>query len=339
MKTVIIAEIGVNHNGSVKIAKKLIKKTAEAGTQFVKFQLFNPDKLVTPDAGLAGYQFKNLKKKKISQKKMLQKYTLNENKIIQLKKYAKKCKTSFLLSVFDVESLKIIKKLNLNLLKIPSGEITNYPLLKSISKMKVKIILSTGMSNINEISQAIKILTSEKIKKKEIALLQCNTDYPTDYSDVNLNVIKTLREKYKLRVGFSDHTDSFIIPSLAVCKGAEIIEKHVTLSKKMSGPDHKASIEIKDFKKMIDLIKTTEKTFGSEIKQPTKSEKKNIKVARKSIVAKLNISKGENFNFKNLTTKRPGVGISPMLIKRLIGKKSKNNYQKNQLLKKTEVKK
>ena len=242
-----------------------------------------------------------------------------------------------MLSVFDNESLRIFKKLKLDTLKIPSGEITNYILLKEISKMKVKIILSTGMSTIYEISQAIKILTSAKIKKKEITLLQCNTDYPTKYSDVNLNVIQTLKEKYNLKVGFSDHTNSYIIPSLAVCKGAEIIEKHVTLSKEMSGPDHKASLEIKDFKKMINLIEITEKTFGSRFKKPTKSEYKNIKVVRKSLVAKRNILKGSRFNFDNLTSKRPGIGISPMLIKKLIGKRSKQNYKKDQLLKSTEI--
>ena len=337
MKTIIIAEIGVNHNGSINLAKKLIKKIADIGAHFVKFQAFDPDKLVTPNAELAGYQAKNLNGIKITQKQMLQKYALSKDEIRELKKYAKKCKVSFLLSVFDEESLKIIKKLNFNLLKIPSGEITNYQLLKSISKMKVKIILSTGMSNIDEISEAIKVLTSGKIKKKEIILLQCNTDYPTKYSDTNLNVIKTLKKKYKLKVGFSDHTDSYIVPSLAVCKGAEIIEKHVTLNKKMKGPDHKASIEINDFKKMINLIKVTEKTFGSKIKQPTKSEKKNIKIVRKSIVAKFGILRGEYFNYQNLTAKRPGIGISPMDIIKLIGKKSKNNYLKNELLNKSEL--
>ena len=337
MKTKIIAEIGVNHNGKLNIAKKLIMKAAAAGAHYVKFQAFNPDSLVTPNARLAGYQFKNLNRQKITQRDMLLKYALSEKHIIQLNKYAKKMNISFLLSVFDIESLEIIKKLNFRFLKIPSGEITNYPLLKEISKMNIKIILSTGMSRIEEISEAIKILITLKIKKKDIILLQCNTDYPTHYSDINLNVIESLKKKYNLKVGFSDHTDSYIIPSLAVCKGAEIIEKHITLDKKMDGPDHKASIEIKDLKKMIDLIEITEKTFGSKIKKPTKSEIKNIKVVRKSIVAKIDILKGDHFHFENLTTKRPGMGISPMLIKKLIGKKSKKNYQKNQLLNKTEV--
>ena len=337
MKTKIIAEIGVNHNGKLNIAKKLIMKAAAAGAHYVKFQAFNPDSLVTPNARLAGYQFKNLNRQKITQRDMLLKYALSEKHIIQLNKYAKKMNISFLLSVFDIESLEIIKKLNFRFLKIPSGEITNYPLLKEISKMNIKIILSTGMSKIEEITEAIKILITLKIKKKDIILLQCNTDYPTHYSDINLNVIESLKKKYNLKVGFSDHTDSYIIPSLAVCKGAEIIEKHITLDKKMDGPDHKASIEIKDLKKMINLIEITEKTFGSKIKKPTKSENKNIKVVRKSIVAKIDILKGDHFHFENLTTKRPGMGISPMLIKKLIGKKSKKNYQKNQLLNKTEV--
>ena len=337
MKTKIIAEIGVNHNGKLNIAKKLIMKAAAAGAHYVKFQAFNPDSLVTPNARLAGYQFKNLNRQKITQRDMLLKYALSEKHIIQLNKYAKKMNISFLLSVFDIESLEIIKKLNFRFLKIPSGEITNYPLLKEISKMNIKIILSTGMSRIEEISEAIKILITLKIKKKDIILLQCNTDYPTHYSDINLNVIESLKKKYNLKVGFSDHTDSYIIPSLAVCKGAEIIEKHITLDKKMDGPDHKASIEIKDLKKMIDLIEITEKTFGSKIKKPTKSEIKNIKVVRKSIVAKIDILKGDHFHFENITTKRPGMGISPMLIKKLIEKKSKKNYQKNQLLNKTEV--
>ena len=336
MKTIIIAEIGVNHNGKMHIAKKLIQKASEAGAHYVKFQAFNPDLLATPNARLAGYQFKNLNQKKITQRDMLIKYALSEKQIIQLNEYAIKMNISFLLSVFDIESLEIIKKSNFRFLKIPSGEITNYLLLKEISKMKIKIILSTGMSRMEEITEAIKILTTSKIKKKDIILLQCNTDYPTNYSDINLNVIETFKKKYKLKIGFSDHSDCYIIPSLAVCKGAEIIEKHITLDKKMDGPDHKASIEIKDFKKMINLIEITEKTFGSKIKMPTKSEKKNMKVVRKSIVAKKDIFKGDRFNFENLTAKRPGIGISPMLIKKLIGTKSKKNYKKNQLLNKTE---
>lgn len=339
MRTIIIAEIGVNHNGSINLAKRLIKKISKTGINFVKFQAFSPDKLATPNANLARYQFKNLKKTKITQKEMLQKYSLTENEIIELKKYAKKNRISFLLSVFDIDSLKLIKKLNLDLIKIPSGEITNYPLLKAISKMKIKIILSTGMSSLNEISQAIKILTTGKIKQKQISLLQCNTDYPSKYSDVNLNVIQTLKKKFNLKVGFSDHTDSYFMPSLAICKGAEIIEKHVTLSKKFKGPDHKASLEIRDFKKMINLIEITEEALGSNIKEPTQSEKKNIKIVRKSIVANSNISKGEYFNSKNLTTKRPGIGISPMLIKKIIGKKSKKNYLENQLINRTEIRK
>ena len=195
------------------------------------------------------------------------------------------------------------------------------------------------MANEKEIREAIKILTSKKIKKTGISLLQCNTDYPTKYSDINLNTINAMKNCFKTKVGFSDHTDSYIIPSLAVCKGAQIIEKHVTLNKKMNGPDHKASIEISDFAKMINLIKITEKTFGSAVKKPTKSEIKNIKIIRKSIVSTSNISKGDFFSKKNLITKRPGQGISPMLINVLIGKKSKNNYLKDQLIKKSEIKK
>ena len=338
MNTIIIAEIGVNHNGKMHIAKKLIKKASEAGAHYVKFQAFNPDLLVTPNTRLADYQFKNLNKKKITQRDMLLKYALSEKQIIQLNEYSIKMNISFLLSVFDVESLGIIKKLNLKFLKIPSGEITNYLLLNEISKIKVKIILSTGMSNIKEITEAIKILTTSKIKKKDIILLQCNTDYPTNYSDINLNVIESFKKKYQLKIGFSDHTDCYIVPSLAICKGAEVIEKHITLDKKMDGPDHKASMEIKEFKKMINLIEVTERTFGNKIKKPTKSEEKNMKIVRKSIVAKKDIFKGEPFNFENLTAKRPGIGISPMLIKKLIGRKSKKNYKKNQLVNNTEFK-
>jgi N,N'-diacetyllegionaminate synthase len=338
MKTIVIAEIGVNHNGSIFLAKKLIKKIASTGANYVKFQAFNPDLLVTPTATLAGYQRKNLKQK-ITQKKMLSKYALSEKQMHDLQKYSKKNRISFLLSIFDSESLKIVKKLKLNVLKIPSGEINNLPLLQEISKLNIKVILSTGMANEKEIREAIKILTSKKIKKTGISLLQCNTDYPTKYSDINLNTINAMKNCFKTKVGFSDHTDSYIIPSLAVCKGAQIIEKHVTLNKKMNGPDHKASIEISDFAKMINLIKITEKTFGSAVKKPTKSEIKNIKIIRKSIVSTSNISKGDFFSKKNLITKRPGQGISPMLINVLIGKKSKNNYLKDQLIKKSEIKK
>ena len=332
MKTIIIAEVGVNHNGSLKTAKKLISKAAEAGADFVKFQTFNTEKLVTKNAHLTGYQKKNLKKE-ISQYKMLKKYEFSEREFLLLKKYCHRYKINFLSSAFDIESLNFLKKIGQKFFKIPSGEITNLPLLIHLAKFKKKVFLSTGMSNLNDISSALNLLLKFGTKKKNITILQCNTDYPTDYKDVNLLAMNTLKSKFKMSVGYSDHSSGIEVPIAAVALGATVIEKHFTLNKKAEGPDHLASLDFKELKAMIKSIRNIEKSLGSGRKKLNKSEKKNIIHVRKSIVANQNIEKNEKFSEKNLTTKRPGSGISPMKIKKIIGKKAKKFFYKDELIK------
>ena len=329
MKTIVIAEAGVNHNGSLKIAKKLIDVAAIAEADYVKFQTYDVDSLILKNTRTADYQKKNLRSK-ISQYKMLKKYQLSEKDQIELKKYAKKKKIKFLSSVFDIKSLNFLKKINLDYVKIPSGEITNYPLLKEISNLKTKIILSTGMATVNEIKAALKVLRE---KKKKITILHCSSDYPVKLENLNLAFIKKLK-LLGYNIGYSDHSKSVLTPSIAVALGCKVIEKHFTLSRKLKGPDHKASLEPNELFDMIKFIRQTELMLGSEKKIITSSEEKTKKLIRKSIVAFTKITKGEKFTIKNLTTKRPGNGISPFLIKKILGKKSPITYSKDQQIKK-----
>ncbi len=329
MKTIVIAEAGVNHNGNIKIAKKLVDAAALAKADYVKFQAYDADSLILKNTRTADYQKKNLGSK-ISQHKMLQKYQLSEKHHIELKNYAKKKKIKFLSSVFDIKSLNFIKKLNLDFIKIPSGEITNYPLLKEISSLKTKVILSTGMANVNEIKAALKVL---KNKKNKITILHCSSDYPAELKNLNLAFLRKLK-LLGYNIGYSDHSKSVLTASIAVALGCKVIEKHFTLSRKLKGPDHKASLEPNELLDMIKFIKQTELMLGSEKKTITLSEEKTKKLVRKSIVAFTKISKGERFTIKNLTTKRPGNGISPFLIKKILGKRSPITYIKDQQIKK-----
>lgn len=325
-KIIIIAEIGINHNGKENVAKKLIFEAKKAGADFVKIQSFNPELLVTKKLVLAKYQKKKEKnfKKMIS---MLKKYQLNEKAQIRLKNYSKKIKIGFLSSPFDEKSLEfLIKKLKLEIIKIPSGEITNYPLLKKIGKTRKRIILSSGMSNLKEVSNAIRILYFFGTKKNNLTLLHCNSSYPSNNEDLNLNVLTTYIKKFKISVGFSDHSRSLDAPIAAVALGAKIIEKHLTLNCNQIGPDHNSSLNPKEFKVMVKKIRETEKMLGSHIKKMTKSEQINKVFSRKSIVAKRYIKKGEIFSEKNITTKRPGSGISPIFWKKVIGKKAKKDF-------------
>ncbi len=328
MKTIVIAEAGVNHNGNIKIAKKLIDAAAFAKADYVKFQTYDVDSLILKNTNTADYQKKNLGSK-ISQYKMLKKYQLSEKDQIELKRYAKKKKIKFLSSVFDIKSLNFLKKINLDYVKIPSGEITNYPLLKEISRLKKKIILSTGMATVNEIKAALEVLKN----KKKIIILHCSSDYPVKLENLNLAFIKKLK-LLGYNIGYSDHSRSILAPSIAVTLGCKVIEKHFTLSRKLKGPDHKASLEPNELFDMIKFIKQTELMLGSQKKIITSSEEKTKKLVRKSIVASTKITKGEKFTIKNLTTKRPGNGISPFLIKKILGKKSPINYLKDQQIKK-----
>lgn len=327
-KIIIIAEAGVNHNGNINLAKKLIDVASKAGADYVKFQTFDVDKLILKNTKAAVYQKRNLRKD-ISQYSMLKKYQLSESSHKHLINHSKKKKIKFLSTAFEEKSLNLLKKYKLDYIKIPSGEITNYPFLKKISKLKQKVLLSTGMATVEEIKQALKVL---KKRKKDIIILHCTSDYPANLKDLNLNFIKKLK-KLGYEVGYSDHSSSIITPSIAIALGCKVIEKHFTLSKKLKGPDHKASLEPGELIKMISFIRDTENMLGSKNKIITKSEQKTKLLVRKSLVASKNINKGEIFSYKNITTKRPGKGISPFGIEKILGKKSFKNYKKDQFIK------
>ena len=260
---------------------------------------------------------------------MLKKYQLADSSHKELLKYSKKKKIKFLSTAFDEKSLRLLEKYKLDYIKIPSGEITNYPLLSQISKLKKKVLLSTGMATLDEIKQALKVL---KKKKKDIIILHCTSDYPANLKDLNLNFIKKLK-KFGCEVGYSDHSSNVITPSIAVTLGCKVVEKHFTLSKQLKGPDHRASLEPEELIKMISLIRDTETMLGSNDKIITKSEQKTKLLVRKSLVANKDIKKGEIFSKKNITTKRPGNGISPFKINKFLGKKSPRNFKKDQFIK------
>jgi len=331
-KVFIIAEAGVNHNGNLKYALKLVDLASKAGADAIKFQTFKAEDIVTGYAKKAKYQFFNSNRVK-NQFQMLKKLELTNRMHNSCIKRCKKKKITFISSAFDVKSLRYLNSLKLKYFKVPSGEITNRPYLEYLRKLNKKIILSTGMSNISEIKKALNILTKCGTKKKNITLMQCTTEYPCPHNQINLNVLKTYKKKFKIKIGFSDHSLGPQASIASVCFGAEIIEKHITISKNLNGPDHKASLSFQEFKYLVDSIRIVEKALGSEIKKATRIEKKNMICVRKSIVAKINIAKGEKFTKNNITFKRPGNGISPMLYKKIIGKKSKFNFFKDDLLK------
>lgn len=327
-KTLIIAEIGVNHNGEVKKAKKLIDAAKSAGADIVKFQIFNTAELTTRKTSVANYQ-KKLKFK--YQNDMLKKLQLSDNNFIKLSKYCKKKGIEFCASIFNESKLNLLKKLKLKRVKIPSGEITNYFLLFYLGKLNKKIILSTGMSTKKEISRAINLLIKSGTRKKNISILHCNTEYPSPIKDINLLAIKDLKKHFKVKVGYSDHSNSQEVPISATTLGAQIIEKHITLNKNLKGPDHRSSLNPIQFAKMVNSIRNTEILLGKQKKIVSPSEKKNIVKCRQYLVARKEIKKGETLNFKNITCKRIGYkGISPMEIKTIINKKAKKNYKKDE---------
>jgi N,N'-diacetyllegionaminate synthase len=327
-KTFIIAEAGVNHNGSIDLAKRLIDKAVWSGVDAVKFQTFTADKLVTKTAKKADYQNKTTTEK--SQYEMLKKLELKTQDFQILKDYCNKKGIKFMSSPFDLDSIDLLKKIGLDIWKIPSGEITNYPYLKKIAEFKQKIIMSTGMANLSEIESALDLLKENGAT--DISVLHCNTEYPTPFRDVNLNAMLTIKEAFKVSIGYSDHTKGIEIPTAAVALGAEVIEKHFTLDTSMKGPDHKASLEPEELKNMIDAIRNVEKALGNGIKKPSKSEAKNKDIARKSIVAAKDIEKGELFTEDNLTIKRPGDGINPMQWPNILGKKAKREFSFDELI-------
>ncbi len=327
----IIAEIGVNHNGCMKTAKKLIEVAVQSGADIVKFQTFKSDELTTDIAPLAEYQLKNSPEFN-NQKKLLSKLELSEKNHILLKNYAEELGIEFLSTGFTIQSIDLLARIGIRRWKVPSGEINNIPLLKKIALQNQPTILSTGMCTLGEIELALKTLYESNLKKENITVLHCNSAYPTPMEDVNLKAIRTIKECFDINVGYSDHTCGIEASIAAVAIGAQIIEKHITLDKNMQGPDHKASIEPEELHNLVSAIRNIEKALGNGIKKPSNSEIKNIKVVRKSIVASDYIEKGERYTTDNLCIKRPGTGLAPTMFDFLLGMKSNRKYNPNDLI-------
>ena len=332
-KTLIIAEAGVNHNGSIKLAKKLVKKAKEAGVDYIKFQTFKASKLVTKAAKQAEYQQKNIGKEGDGQYQMLKKLELTPEEHEILIDYCKELGIKFFSTAFDFDSIEYLHSLNLGLWKIPSGEVTNYPFLKRIAAYNEPTILSTGMCDMEDVRDAVDALYKNGLSKENLILLHCNTEYPTPFEDVNLKAMDALRKEFGVEVGYSDHTKGIEVPIAAVALGATVIEKHFTLDRNMEGPDHKASLEPNELKAMVSAIRNIEKAVGGDgTKHVSDSEKKNIAIARKSIVAACDIKAGEIFTEQNLTVKRPGNGISPMCWEDVVGTKAKRDFSEDDLI-------
>ena len=325
MKTIIIAEAGVNHNGKINQALKMVDCAAQAKADYVKFQTYSTDELVQKKLKLAKYQRSYLTKNDF-QYNMLKKYELSELDHKKIIKRCKKKKIKFLSSPFDLKSIRLLTKLKLVTFKIPSGEITNIPYLKKIGSLKKTIILSTGMSKIDEVDRAIKILIKYGTKRKNISLLHCSTEYPANPKNLNLLSISFLKTKFKVAVGYSDHSLGIQASLTAVALGAIIIEKHFTLNKKSPGPDHKASLTPRELNKLVKGIRNVEEILGTNTKKPYNKELSNLKYVRKYIVAKNTITKGQKFSDANITTKRSGIGIPAEKWDSVIGKISKHNF-------------
>ena len=331
-KTIIIAEAGVNHNGDKKLAKKLIDAAANAGVDYVKFQTFKAEKLVTKSLSKADYQKDNTGNAD-SQFNMLKKLELSETDHDELKNYATRKGVSFFSTAFDLDSIKHLKSLGLEHAKIPSGEITNLPYLRAISKNFKKIILSTGMAELFEVQDALNALLDCGTDKENITVLHCTTDYPTAMKDVNLKAMLHIQNEFGVQIGYSDHTLGIEVPIAAVALGARVIEKHFTLSRTMDGPDHAASLEPNELKEMVTAIRNVEVAIsGSGIKEPVQAELKNRAVARKSIVAAKEIKQGDVLTEENLTVKRSGNGISPMKWDNVVGTIAKSNFEQDELI-------
>lgn len=328
-RTIIIAEAGVNHNGSLDIAKRLVDVAKDVGVDFVKFQTFKAEKLVSKHAPKAEYQI-NTTGVGESQFNMIKKLELDLNMHEEIIKYCNYKKIEFLSTPFDIDSAKLLVSLGLSMLKIPSGEITNLPYLREIGKLKKKVILSTGMSTLREVENALQILRDNGTS--DIMILHCNTEYPTPMEDVNLRAMNTIKEAFEVEIGYSDHTLGIEVPIAAVALGARVIEKHFTLDKNMDGPDHRASLEPSELRNMVTAIRNIERAMGDGTKKPSKSETKNMNIARKSIVANVQIKRGEVFTEKNIAIKRPGNGISPMRWDEIIGKVSKKDFKEDELI-------
>lgn len=330
-KIFIIAEAGVNHNGDIAIAKKLVDAAKTSGADAIKFQTFKAENIINKLAKKADYQKKTTSENE-TQYEMLKKYELSREQHKEIVHYCREKMISFLSSAFDLTGIDLLNELGLEIYKIPSGEITNLPYLKKIGSLKKKIILSTGMSELGEIGDALDILINAGTPKENITVLHCNTEYPTPFEDTNLLAMPNIKKTFGVNIGYSDHTIGIEVPIAAVALGATIIEKHLTLDRNMEGPDHKASIEPPELKEMVNAIRNIESALGNGVKKPSDSEMKNRSVARKSIVAATNIARGELFSENNLTTKRPGNGISPMQWYQVIGLRAKRDYKADDLI-------
>lgn len=331
MQTLVIAEAGVNHNGNLELAKKLIEVAKESGADIVKFQTFTAEKCISKSATKAKYQLQTTSTKE-TQLEMVKKLELDTEAHYILIQHCQKVGIDFLSTPFDFESIELLDKLGIQTFKIPSGEITNLPYLRKIGRLNKKIILSTGMSNLGEIETAISILVDSGTKRENITILHCNTEYPTPMKDVNLKAMQTIANAFHLPVGYSDHTHGIHVPIAAVAMGAKVIEKHFTLDRNMEGPDHKASLEPQELREMVRCIREIELALGDGIKQESESEKKNKPIARKSIVANRFIRAGEIFSEENLYVKRPANGLSPMEWDNVIGKIAKKDFQEDETI-------
>ena len=355
MKTYIIAEAGVNHNGSIELAKRLIDVAIESGVDSVKFQTFKAENVISKYAIKAEYQIENTGDGAESQLEMVKKLELSREETLDLRNYCKEKGIQFLSSPFDMESIDFLNELDVPRFKIPSGEITNAPFLLKIGQLKKPMILSTGMSNLEEIKLAVGVLafgfldidgpkTEESflrafdlgIKSEDfidsLTILHCTTEYPCPAESVNLSAMETIRSSFPFKVGYSDHTEGTMVPMMAVANGATLIEKHFTLNKEMEGPDHRASLDPRELKEMVERIRYAEAVRGSSAKECSSVEKKNLDIARKSLVAKIDIKEGESFSEANLTVKRPGSGISPMRYWSLLGTSSTKSYNEDDLI-------
>ncbi|WP_299519979.1 N-acetylneuraminate synthase [Winogradskyella sp.] len=331
-RVIIIAEAGVNHNGDIRLAKKLIDVAVDARVDYVKFQSFKADKLASPNAKKAQYQERNIRDNDTSQYNMLKYLEIGHQDHLDLMAYCKEKKIKFLSSAFDADGVEYLDKLGLDVFKIPSGEITNYPYLRAVAKTNKPIILSTGMANMVDVENALEILEKYGSEKENITVLHCNTEYPTPMTDVNLYAMNSLKTRFGVKVGYSDHTLGIEVSIAAVALGAKVIEKHFTLDNLLPGPDHQASLEPEDLKAMVLAIRNIEDAIaGNGAKEPSNSEQKNIKIARKSIHACKDIKSGNTITELDIIPLRPGDGISPMHWNEVVGKtltKDVNKFDK-----------
>lgn len=331
-KIFIIAEAGINHNGSLATAKKLVDAAVQSGADAVKFQTFKAEEEISSFAPKADYQKQGAAENE-SLLEMTGNLELSDSDFKELRDYCRKKGINFLSTPSDIVSINLLNELGLKTFKIPSGEINDLPYLRKVGSLRKKIIMSTGIADLREVEAAISVLTEAGTPRKNITVLHCNTEYPTPAEDVNLSAMLTIKNALKVKVGYSDHTLGMETPVAAAALGASVIEKHFTLDRNMKGPDHRSSLEPAELKAMVKAIRNTEKILGSGIKRPSPSEIKNKTAVRKSIVARMNIKKGEAFTDKNLTTKRPATGINPMEWDNVIGRSAKKDFKKDEIIK------